>query len=74
MKFTIRDLGVLLVVIINLAAIFYWGGSTRSRVDSQGQTMQYFMRRADAQHVEFQDAITELTVRAGVLEAQHEEE
>ncbi len=74
MKLTARDIAVLLVVVINLTAVFYWGGTTRARVDAQGETIMYFMRRAEVQHAEFQAAITDLTVRISVTEALHQGE
>lgn len=69
-----RDWAILVVIILNLIATAYWGGTTRERVDQQGEQMQYFMRQAGDQHVEFQTAISANTLRISVAEALHEDE
>jgi len=69
MKMNRKDWTIILVIVLNLIAVSYWGGTTRARVDSTANSLESFMEAATNQHTSFQKNITDLKVRIGVAES-----
>ena len=74
MKVSLRDGAVLIVVLINLFAVFYWGGTTRARVDDTRSSLTSFIQEAKIEHATFQKSLMNHEGRISVTEALQTEE
>jgi hypothetical protein len=73
MKLTLKDSAVLAIVLVNLLAVFYWGGTTRSRVDFAQESLQQFIQDQRIQHATFQRTLMNHEGRISATEALTEE-